>query len=405
LLRSTSFSRLSRNVGPFAALFALFPLACSSDGGATGGPDAATDALVSGDGAPGNDTGPGSDGAGLADAGVDAAVDHTPPTVTSSYPMDASTGQATTTEISATFSKPMAPLTLDATTFTVKQGSTAVAGTVSYYNQKAVFSPAAALALGATYTATITTGATDVAGDALGAAFVWSFSTDSTPAVGPAPVVLGASGAYVVLADSAISNVPTSAVTGNVGLSPAAASYITGFSLTRAGTKWTSPQVVGGVFAADNDPPTPNDLTVAVGAMRAAYTDAAGRPTPDHLNLGGGAIGGMTLAPGLYNWTSAVTIPADITLAGAANDTWIFQVSGDLSLSAAKKMTLSGGARAKNIVWQVTGLVDLGTTSHAEGVMLSKTAIKLETGSSINGRLYAQTAVSLASATVTVPAP
>ncbi|MEO7327709.1 MAG: ice-binding family protein, partial [Minicystis sp.] len=59
----------------------------------------------------------------------------------------------------------------------------------------------------------------------------------------------------------------------------------------------------------------------------------------------------------------------------------------------------------KNIVWQVTGNVDLGTTSHAEGIILSKTAIKLGTGASINGRLYAQTAVNIASATITAPAP
>src|SRR3984885_8604293 len=115
--------------------------------------------------------------------------------------------------------------------------------------------------------------------------------------MGPAPVVLGAASTYAVLAESAVSNVPTSSITGNVGLSPAAASYITSFGLTRAGTKWTAPQVVGGVFAADNDPPTPTDLTTAVANMQTAYTDAAGRPTPAFLNLGAGAIGGMTLTP------------------------------------------------------------------------------------------------------------
>jgi hypothetical protein len=186
-------------------------------------------------------------------------------------------------------------------------------------------------------------------------------------------------------------------------LSPAAASYITGFSLTKAGVKWTAPQVVGGVFAADNDAPTPTALTTAVADMLTAYTDAAGRPTPAFLNLGAGAIGGLTLTRGLYKWTSTVTIPADITLDGAPDDTWIFQITGNLTMSAAKSMTLSGGAQAKNIVWQVAGNVELGTTAHAEGVILSKTAIKLGAGASINGRLLAQTAVSIASATVTAP--
>src|SRR3984885_15027937 len=223
--------------------------------------------------------------------------------------------------------------------------------------------------------------------------------------MGPAPVVLGAASTYAVLAESAVANVPTSAITGNVGLSPAAASYITGFSLTRAGAKWTGPQVVGSIFAADNDPPTPTDLTTAVSDMQTAYTDAAGRPTPQFTDLGAGMIGGLTLAPGLYKWASAVTIPTDVTIAGAPNDVWIFQISGDLSMSAAKNMTLSGGARAKNIVWQVAGAVILGTTSHAEGVVLSKTAITLETGASINGRLMAQKAVHVSGATLTAPSP
>jgi hypothetical protein len=205
------------------------------------------------------------------------------------------------------------------------------------------------------------------------------------------------------LAKSAVSNVPTSAVTGDLGLSPAAASYITGFALTKAGTHWTSPQVVGGIFAANNDPPTPSKLTTAVADMQTAYVDAAGRGSPDFLNLEGGAIGGLTLEPGLYKWTSTVTIPTDVTLAGSANDVWIFQVTGNLKLSAAKAMILSGGARPANIFWQVAGAVDLGANSHAEGIVLCKTAIKLETGSSIDGRLLAQTAVNIAGATVTAP--
>lgn len=222
---------------------------------------------------------------------------------------------------------------------------------------------------------------------------------------GPAPVQLGSAGNYVILAKSAITNVPTSAITGNLGLSPAAASYITGFSLTKAGTQWNSPQVVGGIFAADNDAPTPSNLTTAVANMQTAYTDAAGRPSPDFSDLGAGAIGGLTLVPGLYNWASSLTIPTDIALAGAANDVWIFQVSGNLELSAARSMTLSGGAQAKNVFWQVAGSVDLGTTSHSEGVVLCKTAITLGTGASINGRLLAQTAISIASSTIEEPTP
>jgi len=331
--------------------------------------------------------------------------DKTPPTVISSFPADGGTNESIATTINATFSKAMAPASINATSFLVAQGTVAVPGSVAYFNDTASFAPAAELALDTTYSVTITTAATDVAGNALAAKYVWSFKTDATAPVGPMPVNLGAAGKYAILAKSAISDVPTSVITGDLGLSPAAATYITGFGLTRAGTKWTSPQVVGSIFAADNDPPTPTDLTTAINNMTTAYTDAAGRPTPTALNLGAGTIGGLTFPPGLYKWTSSVTIPTDMTLSGAPNDTWIFQIDGDLGLAAAKSMTMIGGARSSNVVWQVAGQVDLGTTAHAEGVILCKTAIKMATGSSINGRLYAQTAVSLASSTVTQPAP
>ncbi len=226
---------------------------------------------------------------------------------------------------------------------------------------------------------------------------------DGGESSGPDPVELGGAGDYAVLAQSAISNVPPSVITGSLGLSPAAASYVTGFTLTRAGMMWTSPEISGGVFAADNDPTTPADLTAAVADMGAAYDDAAGRVSPEFENLGDGAIGGLTLAPGLYKWTSTVTIPTDVVLAGAADDTWIFQISGDLTMSAGQRMNLSGGARAQNIVWQVAGEIELGATAHAEGVLLSKTAIHIGTGGSVNGRLLSQTAVTLASSTVTAP--
>jgi hypothetical protein len=313
--------------------------------------------------------------------------------------------EATNTAITATFSEAMAPLSLAGSTFSLKQGATDVLGTVTYYDNTVSFSPKTDLALGTTYTATITTAATDLAGNPLAAPYTWSFKTDSTAPLGPAPVLLGAAGNYVILAKSAISNVPTSKITGDLGLSPAAASYITGFPLTKAGTKWTTPEVTGSLFAANDDPPTPSNLTTAIGNMETAYTDAAGRPPPATTNLGAGTIGGLVLAPGLYKWSSSVTIPLDVTLSGARNDVWIFQISGDLTMSAAKQMKLVGGARAKNIVWQVAGAVDFGTTSHAEGIVLSKTAIALGTGASINGRLLAQTAVTIAGNTVTAPTP
>jgi hypothetical protein len=391
MLRSILFGHVA-----WLTTVALVAAGCSSGGDARGNGGAiATGSSTTGTSSAAGSGSSGSGTGGSADGGLDGAIpDKTPPTVISTFPVDAATNVAAATAVTATFSKAMASLSLTNATFTLTLGAVAVPGVVTYFDDTATFTPTAALDLGAMYTATITTGATDVSGDPLAAKYSWGFTTAATAAIGPAPVVLGAAGGYVILAKSAISNVPTSAITGNVGISPAAASYVTGFSLTRAGTKWTSPQIVGGVFAADNDPPTPTNLTVAIGSMQTAYTDAAGRPTPGFLNLGGGAIGGLTLTPGLYKWTS-----------GAPNDTWIFQVEGDLTISAAKHMLLSGGARAKNVVWQVTGQVNIGANAHGEGTMLSQTAIELAAGASVNGRLFAQTAVNLASDTVTVPAP
>ena len=112
--------------------------------------------------------------------------------------------------------------------------------------------------------------------------------------------------------------------------------------------------------------PTSTNLTTAVENMITAYNDAAGRPSPDYTELGSGNIGGTTLASGLYKWSSTVTIPSDLTISGSADDVWIFQISGDLSMSAGKKIILQGGAKASNIFWQVADNVSIGTTAHMQ---------------------------------------
>jgi hypothetical protein len=234
---------------------------------------------------------------------------------------------------------------------------------------------------------------------------------------GPAPIDLSSSGDtaspgnlgaisnYVILAKTGVTNVTGSSITGNVGVSPAAASYITGFSLIADATNVfaTSSSVVGNVYAATYSAPTPSNLTTAIGGMESAYTDAAGRNPPDFINLATGDIGGQTLAPGLYTWGSSVTIPTNVTISGSATDTWIFQISGDLIMSAAKSVILSGGAQAKNIYWQVAGQVTIGTTAHFEGIILSKTAVTLQTSASLNGRIFAQSLVALDDNAITQP--
>ena len=328
--------------------------------------------------------------------------DITPPTVTSTDPLNNATGVTRNKIVAITFSEAMDSLTINTSTFTLKQGTTAVSGTVTYSDSTGTFTPSNILAAGTNYTATITTGAKDLSGNALAANTEWSFTTGGTTS-GLAVVDLGSAGNYVILAKTAITNIPTSAVTGDLGLSPSATSYITGFDLTNATGYATSPQVTGKIYAADMADPTPINLTTAVENMITAYNDAAGRPSPDFSELSTGNIGGKTLIPGLYKWTNTVSLPSDVTISGGANDVWIFQIAGDLTMSSAVNITLSGGAQAKNIFWQVAGQATLGTTSHFEGIILSMTGITLQTGASMNGRALAQTAVVLDGNAVTKP--
>ncbi len=225
--------------------------------------------------------------------------------------------------------------------------------------------------------------------------------TNNTPK--HAPVSLGTSGNYVILAKTSIANSPTSAIVGDVGISPAAASFITGFGLTAATGYATSPQISGRIYAADMVDPTSSNLTLAVENMVTAYNDAAGRSKPDFIELGAGNLSGKTLTPGLYKWSSAVTVPTDVTISGGPDDVWIFQIAGNLTTSANVKINLAGGAQAKNIFWQVAGYAIFETNAHFEGIVMSKTGITFNSGASFNGRALAQTAVILDSNTITNP--
>lgn len=326
----------------------------------------------------------------------------TTPTITAKSPDSNATNVALNKVVSVTFSEAMNPSTITTTTFSVKQGTTAVLGTVGYAGTTATFTPTVALTAGTIYSATITTAVKSAAGISLAAPTTWSFTTGIN-AQGLAAVGLGAAGNYVILAKTAINNNPTSAITGDLGLSPAATSYITGLSITNATGYATSAQVTGKIYAADMASPTSTNLTTAVNNMITAYNDAAGRPSPDFSELATGNIGGKTLTEGLYKWTNTVTAPTNLIISGSATDVWIFQIAGNLTVSPGVKITLSGGAQAKNIFWQVAGTVNIGTTAQFKGVILSKTGVTLATGATLTGRALAQTAVILDGNIVTKP--
>jgi hypothetical protein len=324
------------------------------------------------------------------------------PIVTSTSPLDNAEGIARNTSITATFSMEMNQLTINTTSFTLKQGSTIIPGEVEYAGVTATFIPLGTLGASTDYTVTISTDAKSVSGKALASNYIWDFSTGGNQE-GVSTVNLGTAGNYVILAKTAVNNNPTSAITGDIGLSPAATSYIVGFSLTDATGYATSDQVTGYVYAADMADPTPMNLTTAVEDLITAYNDAAGRSLQDFLELATGNIGGLTLSPGLYKWTNTVTVASDITLSGNSTDVWIFQIAEDLTVSSAANVILSGGAKAENIFWQMAGQANFGTTSHFEGVILSMTGITFQTGASLNGRALAQTAVILDGNAVTQP--
>jgi len=225
--------------------------------------------------------------------------------------------------------------------------------------------------------------------------------TSSAVAASPeTPVNLASAGDFTILSKTGITDVFRTTVVGNVGTSP----------ITGAALLLSCAEVTGIIYTVDAAGPLPcrvtdaTRLTAAVGDMEAAYNDAAGRTLPDALNLGAGEIGGLPLTPGLYKWTTDLSISTDVTLAGGPNDVFILQVAGKINEANAKHVILSGGAQAKNVYWASAGAVAIGTNAHFEGTVMSKTMIAMNTNASINGRLLAQTAVTLQMNTITPPA-
>jgi hypothetical protein len=225
-------------------------------------------------------------------------------------------------------------------------------------------------------------------------------------------VDLGSAANFVILSKTGITNVPISVINGNAGSSPITAAEM---------DTVTCPEMATGFIYGANAAYTGNgsvvcfkgsavDNTLVANAildLETAYTNTAGRTLPDFTELHAGDISGRTLAPGLYKWGTSVLINTTVTLAGSASDIWIFQIAGDLTQAAATSVTLTGGAVARNVFWQVGGGAGaaISTDAHFEGTILAAKAITVGTSTTVTGRLLAQTAVTLNQNTITAPAP
>jgi hypothetical protein len=219
-------------------------------------------------------------------------------------------------------------------------------------------------------------------------------------------VDLGTAANFVILSKAGISTVPTSAITGNIAVSPIAAGAITGFGLTLDSSNQfsTASQVAGNVYAANYAEPTPPMLTSAVLDMQAAYGDAAERAmTGDGQDNQNPDIGTVTLTAGVYNFDTDIHISSELTFdAGGDSDAvFIIQTSGSLKQDYGALITLIGDAKPENIYWQVAQTVEVGVGATMKGIILAAEKVDFLTGSTLEGRIFSQTAVTLQSATIT----
>lgn len=317
-----------------------------------------------------------------------AALDESSPTVLSTNPVDGAVGVPINQQIGVTFSEVMDPLSITTVTFILSKGAVLVPGTVVYAGTTAIFSPTLGLTANTLYTAAVLLETTDLAGNRLGADYVWTFSTGVTTAQGV--IALGAANSFAILAGSTVSSTGPTVVTGDLGVSPGTA--VTGFP----------PGVLNGALSTGSD----SSVVQAKLALNAAIFEASTRSSgPVSLP---GDLSGLTLFPGLYtNSTSVMLSSGALTFdaQGDSNAVFLLQMGSTLTSGSNTEVILAGGAKAGNIYWQVGSAATLGTGSSFKGNILAETSITLATGAALEGRALTRTAaVSLDAATVTMPA-
>jgi hypothetical protein len=312
-------------------------------------------------------------------------LDITAPTVTAVVPVNGAGNVSIKTKtITAAFSEAMDDDTLTQASFTLEcPVGTPLSGVVTYNEagKMATLTLPSSPDLPPTTvcTAKITTAAKDLAGNALANNFVWTFTTDNTIKT------------FAVLGASTVTNTGPTNVTGNLGVSPG--TVVTGFP----------PGVVvppGTIHAGDAvAAQAQSDLTTA-------YNLYIGIPCT--VDLTGQDLGGLTLTPGVYCFSTSAQLTGNLTLnaLGNPNALFIFKIGSTLTTASGSGVAFINSARSDNVFWQVGASATLGTTTNFKGNIMAQASITLNTGAVIEGRALARTgAVTLDSNAITLPAP
>ncbi|MDZ4169740.1 MAG: ice-binding family protein, partial [Coriobacteriia bacterium] len=202
-------------------------------------------------------------------------------------------------------------------------------------------------------------------------------ATPVTALAADAPLNLGAASSFAVLAGSTITNTGPTTISGlaggDIGVSPGTA--ITGFP----------PGVISGVMHSADAA-----ASQAQTALTAAYLDAAGRSTTQDLT--GQDLGGLTLTPGVYSFSSSAQLTGQLTLNGLGNPdaVFIFKIGTTLTTASNSSVVFINGAQSCNVYWQVGSSATLGSGTQFKGNILALTSITLVTGAAVDGRLLAR---------------
>lgn len=322
----------------------------------------------------------------------------------------------------------------------------AVNGTISYSNKVAVFTPGTELKKDTQYTFTVTNGVKNMENNTLENHYTWSFKTmgssDSTytdmqedknsletteygegsmdtlyttdtmetePNGENNMIDLGKASQFVILAKTTVNNESTSRITGQVGEGSAADSLDNktandAYSVRQTQNTLVQNAMVQNTMVHEGQSETTSpDVTEALEDMMTAYSNVSMQNGDDSTSQMNDNFHDAELSSGIHEWSDSLNIKSDITLAGSADDVWVFKVGDNLTVDENTVFTLTDGARADNIFWVVEGEVTIGENTKFEGIILSKNDITLEKGASLNGRIFSQTSITLNDNTVTEP--